>query len=232
MRTRSGLYAVWSAEVLKNQECKIIHTDDCFYVVNKPGGLLAVPGRGAEKQDCVERRMLNLFPDSFEEGLVQPAVHRLDLHTSGIMVLARSRDSFRYLAKQFENRQVKKEYIAILEGQVVEESGIIDLCFRLDVENRPHQIYDPINGKRGISRWEKIGDFEGRSRIRFFPETGRTHQLRLHSSHELGLGIPIAGDFLYGRGQDGDPMLLHASEISFIHPNTNQRVTFRSEPGF
>jgi len=212
----------------KPQTLQILHNDPAFLVVNKPGGLLAVPGRGPDKQDCVVNRIKELFSDTIQ----QPAVHRLDMYTSGIMLLAKNSSSHRNLSKQFEQRIVHKEYVAVLDGIVKEESGVIDLKFRLDTENRPHQIYDPEQGKQGISRWQKICDRDGKTYIHFFPLTGRTHQLRLHASHPLGLGIPIMGDSLYGNGHDGDKMFLHASKISFLHPVSNTRIQFISNADF
>lgn len=206
----------------------ILHTDPEFLVVNKPGGLLAVPGRGPDKQDCVVTRIQALFPDA----IAQPAVHRLDMYTSGLMLLARSRHSHRTLSKQFEQRMVEKEYVALLDGIVDTNEGVIDLKFRLDPENRPHQIYDPQNGKRGVTHWQKISDVRGKSRIRFLPLTGRTHQLRLHSSHPLGLGIPILGDALYGNGQEGDKMFLHACRLTFFHPVSHEKLQFICEADF
>jgi len=195
----------------------ILHEDPAFLVVEKPGGLLAVPGLGPHKQDCVVNRVRALYPDCFHH----PAVHRLDMYTSGIMVMARTRESLAIIGKQFENRLVEKEYEAILDGILEQDEGLIDLCFRLDLDDRPRHIYDPVQGKRGITRWKKISTANGKTRVRFFPKTGRTHQLRLHASHPEGLCIPIVGDFLYGHGSDGDPMLLHACQISFLHPETN-----------
>lgn len=154
------------------------------------------------------------------------------MYTSGIMLLARNAEVHRLLSKQFEQRKVIKEYIALLDGIVNEEQGIIELAFRLDPENRPYQIYDPVQGKMGITRWQKEGEESGRTRIRFFPLTGRTHQLRLHAAHPLGLGIPIVGDALYGRGKEGDAMLLHASRLSILHPYDGQRMEFTSRPIF
>ncbi|MBU1137705.1 MAG: RluA family pseudouridine synthase [Proteobacteria bacterium] len=210
------------------QELGIIHCTPDFLVVNKPGGLLAVPGRGPEKQDCVVNRVKTLYPDC----IAQPAVHRLDMYTSGIMLLARNAEVHRLLSKQFEQRLVEKEYIALLDGIVAEEQGIIELAFRLNPENRPYQIYDPVQGKMGITRWQKTGEASGRTRVQFFPLTGRTHQLRLHAAHPLGLGIPIVGDALYGRGEEGDAMLLHASRLSILHPYSGQRIEFTSRPVF
>ncbi len=210
------------------KEVEIIHKDPDFLVVNKPGGLLSVPGRGPDKQDCVVNRIKVLYPDCIE----QPAVHRLDMYTSGIMLLARTRESHKNLSKQFAQHRVNKEYLAILDGIIKGDAGEIDLKFRLDPENRPYQIYDPVQGKRGITRWRKIKDHNGRSHIRLFPHTGRTHQLRLHTSHPMGLGIPIVGDALYGTGKEGDQMLLHAESISFFHPITAEKQHFSIEPPF
>jgi len=210
------------------KDISIIHTDLEFLVVNKPGGLLSVPGRGPDKQDCVVNRVRTLYPDIIE----QPAVHRLDMYTSGIMLIARTKKMHRLLSIQFEQRKVQKEYIAILDGVVKGKEGIIELAFRLDPENRPYQIYDSEQGKTGITRWKNIGTKHNQSRILFFPLTGRTHQLRLHSAHPLGLGIPIVGDALYGHGEEGDQMLLHASRISFLHPESREHMEFISKPDF
>jgi tRNA pseudouridine32 synthase / 23S rRNA pseudouridine746 synthase len=210
------------------QELTTIHTDADFLVVNKPGGLLAVPGRGPEKQDCVVNRIKTLYPDCIE----QPAVHRLDMPTSGLMLLARNAATHRILSKQFEDRQVQKEYLALLDGKVRGQHGTVELAFRLDPQNRPYQIYDPVHGKIGISHWQNIGEQEGRTLILFSPVTGRTHQLRLHAAHQRGLGVPILGDFLYGKGRDDDPMFLHASRLSILHPRTGKRIEFTSNPSW
>ncbi len=208
------------------QELITVHSDPDFLLFVKPGGLLAVPGRGPEKQDCLVNRVKAIFPDCIE----QPAVHRLDMATSGLMLLARNSVAHRRLSRQFETRQVHKEYLALLDGKVSEKQGRIELAFRLDPDNRPHQIYDPLQGKTGISHWKNLGCIDGRSLILFRPVTGRTHQLRLHASHPKGLGIPIAGDYLYGNAKDGDPMFLHASRLSFFHPKDGRRLEFSSLP--
>ncbi|MCF8055503.1 MAG: RluA family pseudouridine synthase [Desulfocapsa sp.] len=207
-------------------ELTLIHIDPGFLVVNKPGGLLAVPGRGPDKQDCVVNRIKSLFPDCIN----QPAVHRLDMYTSGIMLLARNSETHRALSKQFEQQQVKKEYIALLDGKVSKKKGKIELPFRLDPKNRPYQVYDPVQGKMGTTHWQNLGEEQGRSRILFSPVTGRTHQLRLHAAHRLGIGIPIVGDSLYGNGQDGDLMFLHACRLSILHPLSRERMEFSSPP--
>jgi tRNA pseudouridine32 synthase/23S rRNA pseudouridine746 synthase len=219
---------------MDRQELEILFTDSEIIVVNKPGNLLAVPGRGPDKQDCVVSRVKSLFPDS----IAQPAVHRLDMATSGLMVLARTVQAHRNLSEQFARQQVKKKYIALLDGRVDGKQGKIVLKFRLDPDNRPWQVYDPVHGKTGISRWQclKISgpepDDRYVSRIAFRPLTGRTHQLRLHAAHPEGLGCPIIGDSLYGSGQQGDPMFLHAAELSFFHPQSKEWLTFTSTVPF
>lgn len=209
-------------------EIEILHDDPEFVVVNKPSGLPAVPGKAPELQDCVTARIKQLFPDCIE----QPAVHRLDMDTSGLMVVALNETSHRELSRQFHDREVKKRYIALLDGNPNEDAGTIRLPFRLDVNNRPRQIYDPVQGKLGITHWKKLSVENGRARIEFRPVTGRTHQLRVHSASKHGLGIPIAGDRLYGNGTAPGQLKLHASFLSFRHPRTKQTMRFKSEPGF
>jgi tRNA pseudouridine32 synthase/23S rRNA pseudouridine746 synthase len=206
----------------------IVYQDSCFLVVNKPADILSVPGKGPDKQDCVVSRARPLFPEMIE----QPAVHRLDQQTSGLMVLALQSSVHQNLSRQFQNRRVVKRYVAIVDRVIATESGRIILPFRLDPENRPHQIYDPVNGKEAITLWRKISSDTNRTRIDFTPLTGRTHQLRVHSAHPLGLDAPIVGDRLYGTGKEGDAMLLHACYLSFNHPADNRIVEFHSVPPF
>jgi tRNA pseudouridine32 synthase/23S rRNA pseudouridine746 synthase len=206
----------------------ILHEDDCIVVVEKTGGFLAVPGRGPDKQDCVVSRVRERYPGCIE----QPAVHRLDMDTSGVMVLALDAAAHRELSRQFENREPEKEYVAILEGRLEGRGGTISLPFRLDVDNRPIQIHDPVHGKTGVTHWENLGAEGGRTRVRFRPVTGRTHQLRVHAAHPLGLGCPIAGDPFYGSGAGPGRLMLHASLLAFHHPGTGRRVRFVSPPPF
>jgi len=207
---------------------RIVYQDPVIVVVDKPGGLLAVPGRGAEKQDSVALRVRRMLPWCIE----QPAVHRLDMDTSGLMVLGLTGAAHRHLSLQFAERRVGKQYLALLEGLVAEEAGEIALRFRLDPTNRPTQVYDPVQGKLGISRWRKVETRGSRTLVAFSPLTGRTHQLRLHASHPLGLGCPIVGDRLYGTGQPGDQLMLHAAWLQFEHPATGQTLTFSLPPSF
>jgi tRNA pseudouridine32 synthase/23S rRNA pseudouridine746 synthase len=206
----------------------ILFQDAACVVVDKPGGLLAVPGRGPDKQDSVVSRLRHGLPWCIE----QPAVHRLDMATSGLMVLGLTREAHRHLSRQFAERQVRKRYLALLDGEVAGGSGEICLAFRLDPDNRPHQVHDPLQGKPGISRWRMVEVRAGRTLVEFEPLTGRTHQLRLHASHPLGLGCPIVGDSLYGHGRQGDPLLLHATVLRFTHPVSNQTMTFASAASF
>ncbi|MBW1636876.1 MAG: RluA family pseudouridine synthase [Deltaproteobacteria bacterium] len=184
---------------------KILYHDREIVIIDKPGGVLSVPGRGPEKQDCIAGRLQALFP----EMIGQPAVHRLDMYTSGLMVFAITRIAHRN-----------------------HEARGIHLSFRLDPDNRPLQIYDPQHGKKGITRWKNMGREEKGTRIEFTPLTGRTHQLRLHSAHPLGLGLPIIGDSLYGTAEEGDKMLLHATSLQFFHPENKKGVKFKSSPPF
>ncbi len=207
---------------------RILYDDAAIIVVEKPGGLLAVPGRGPDKQDCLVSRLRHLFADL----PCQPAVHRLDMYTSGVMILARHKAAHRHLSRQFEKRLPEKKYMALLEGFVSGDQGRIELKFRLDVDNRPFQVYDPIHGKTGITCWHKTAVEGQRTRILFTPLTGRTHQLRLHAAHPLGLNCPIVGDSLYGNGQDGDRMLLHAWSLRVIHPVSEKLLTFTSDVPF
>jgi len=209
-------------------QINITYQDSDIIIVDKPGGVLSVPGRGPDKQDCIAKRLQNLFPQMID----QPAVHRLDMYTSGLMVFAITKEAHRALSIQFEKRQVYKRYQALLDGVVKGKSGEIHLSFRLDPDNRPLQIYDPQHGKPGMTHWKNLGLESGKSRIEFTPLTGRTHQLRVHSSHPLGLGMPIVGDSLYGNGADGDTMMLHATSLQFHHPVSKKSVRFESSPPF
>jgi tRNA pseudouridine32 synthase/23S rRNA pseudouridine746 synthase len=209
-------------------ELDIVHQEATFVVVNKPSGLLSVPGRGPDMQDCVVNRLKALFSECIE----QPSVHRLDMDTSGLQVLALTKEAQRNLSIQFQKHQVEKTYIAILQGILDTDTGKIELAFRLDPENRPHQVYDPVLGKVGVTSWRKLGVKNGCTRVEFKPLTGRTHQLRLHAASEHGLGYPIVGDRLYGTGTGPGQLQLHAAYLSFAHPESGQRVEFSTIPGF
>ncbi len=207
-----------------------IYLDSDIAIVNKRAGELSVPGRGEEKRDSVSYRFHTLFPSSPET----PHVHRLDMDTSGLMVLAFTPEAKKDLSLQFEKREVRKTYIALLEGVIKEEEGDIELPMRLDVEHRPVQIVDFENGKSAFTHWERLSverhDGKLCTRVRFFPRTGRTHQLRVHASS--GLGHPIIGDNLYGKREAGERLCLHAESITLRHPGTGEMISFTSVPEF
>lgn len=216
---------------------EILYRDSQIIVVNKQSGLLSVPGRTEDKQDCVVNRVKKLFPHC----IAQPSVHRLDMETSGLLVLAFTEEAHRNLSRQFEAGTVHKKYIALLDGVFDhnEYEGELQLKFRLDVDNRPHQIYDEENGKLGITQWKKEGTVlytapDGTKRrttkIIFTPKTGRTHQLRLAASDPHGFGIPIVGDTLYGKCAPGERLMLHAFELEFRHPVSGQQMHFEIHP--
>lgn len=209
----------------------ILFEDEHLIVVNKPSGLLSVPGRGSEKIDSVAHRLRQYRP----ETIAQPAVHRLDMDTSGLLVLAITAAAHRHLSQQFQERETKKTYHALLDGILPSEKGErgrIELPFRLDIENRPFQIYDEIHGKMGLTFWQLLARENPHTRLEFTPVTGRTHQLRVHSAHPKGLGIPIVGDPLYGNGTGPAQMKLHARTLTFAHPAHEKKLTFTSETPF
>jgi len=224
----AALEKVLTGDSMDKQNIEIVAEYETFAVIRKPGGMLSVPGRGPEKADCAVLRFRQHFPDS----IVQAAVHRLDMETSGLLVMAKTAHTHRALSMQFEARQVYKEYVAVVDGIVEADSGRIELPFRLDVDNRPYQIYDEVHGKMGVTEWEKLSVENGQTRVRFVPLTGRTHQLRLHSSHSKGLGFPIVGDCLYGTGTDYYSLKLHAAYLSFYHPQTGEKLEFNSQIPF
>ncbi len=206
----------------------LLHTDPDFVVVDKPGNLLSVPGRLPKHQNCVTNQVKALFPDCIEH----PAIHRLDMSTSGLMVVALTKTSQRNISIQFQNRTVHKTYTAVVDGLTTNDTGEIKLPFRLDPDNRPYQVYDEVHGKMGETVYEVTQRLHQQTRIKFTPITGRTHQLRLHAAHPKGLDCPIHGDSLYGTGCDGDTMLLHATTLDFDHPLTGERLYFHSSPPF
>lgn len=209
---------------------EILYQDQDILVVNKPSGLLSVPGRTPDLQDCVVARVKEMIPTCID----YPAVHRLDMDTSGVLLMALNVESLRILSRQFEQRTTSKEYEALIVGDpLLEATGRIELHFRLDPNNRPYQVYDPIEGKLGITEWFCLESYHGGiTRVRLVPYTGRTHQLRLHMAHEKGLHRPIMGDRLYGTGTDPGQLKLHATTLSFDHPRTNERLTLTCQPNF
>lgn len=210
----------------------IVYHDDDIVVVNKPSGMLSIEGKGDDKQDCIASRVRSLYPSC----IPQPCIHRLDQATSGLMVLGLTQQAHDRLSLDFEQRRVHKEYEALVDGLILEESGTIDLPIRLDVENRPYQIVDFENGKKACTQWQKlcIENRFGRktTRLRLIPQTGRTHQLRVHCAE--GLGTPILGDALYGKAPKGEisRLMLQARVLEFKHPVTGEHLRFEIDSEF
>ena len=200
-------------------------------MVEKPAGFPAVPGRQPELKDSIQSRVR----DAFEEADGSLTCHRLDIETSGLMVLGLSRDAHRFLSRQFEERNVGKRYVAVLDGRVEGESGTVDLPLILDWPNRPHQKVDHEDGKPSRTAWTVVARTETTTRFLLEPLTGRTHQLRVHSAtsrDEGGLGCPILGDSLYGDPSSADRLLLHADTLSFPEPGTGRPLEFHSPAPF
>lgn len=201
----------------------LIHVDQALLVLDKPAGLLSVPGRGPEKADCLASRVQQRYP----EALI---VHRLDMETSGLILMARGVEMQRALSRGFELRQVDKDYQAVVEGFLAPESGIIDLPLITDWPNRPRQMIDHRIGKPSQTRFQRLDYDAARdcSRVRLEPLTGRSHQLRVHM---LALGHPILGDSLYAAPAaqaKARRLLLHAQRLAFTHPLSQQRCEFHA----
>lgn len=221
-----------------DQPIPVVFAAPGFVVVDKPAGMLSVPGKGPEKADCAAARVRAMFP-SASGPLV---VHRLDMDTSGLMVFALNPDSQRVLSAQFERRCVAKAYTALVDGLLDAPGGEISAPIRLDVDRRPFQIHDPVHGRPALTRWAVLALETDRTRVRFEPVTGRTHQLRVHAAlpPPLGLGHHILGDVLYAPGADlgrhapadAPRLMLHASELEFNDPDTGERLRFESRPPF
>lgn len=208
----------------------IVHAAARYAVIDKPAGMLSVPGKGPEKADCAARRIAALFPAATGPLVV----HRLDMETSGLLVFGLDPDAQRELSMQFEERQAAKEYVALLPrwgggGQELGEAGEVSLPMRADLDRRPLQIVDHEQGRESVTRWRMLAREIDRVRVRFEPLTGRTHQLRVHAA--AGLGRPIIGDTLYG-GEAAARLMLHASALSFIEPGGRNRVRFEAATPF
>jgi len=201
---------------------ELIHRDGALLVANKPAGMLAVPGRGPDKQDCLSARIQKSFPDAL-------IVHRLDMATSGLIVFARGEEMQRKLSRLFHDRKVHKRYVAIVEGRL-DEAGEIDLPLIADWPNRPKQKVDHAEGKHSLTRYRLLAydAASDTSRVELEPVTGRTHQLRVHLAD---IGHPIVGDALYG-GRASERLMLHASALSFVHPLNQQLLELRCESPF
>ena len=194
---------------------EVIYQDTTLAVINKPSGLLSVPGRTEDYS--VATIAMERWPGSLP-------VHRLDMGTSGLMVIAKTKEAYVSLQEQFVKRTVKKRYIALVEGIVKEPKGRITLPLIFDPMNRPRQMVDYQRGKSAVTEYEVLDARDGRSLLALYPHTGRTHQLRMHCAHPDGLGCPIVGDELYGH--KAERLCLHCDQIEFAHPVTGERMHF------
>ncbi len=211
-------------------EPKILYEDEYLVIINKPCGMLSVEGKSGV------RSAEGWFAERYPEYQGPAIVHRLDQSTSGILVMAKSKEIHKELQAQFINRSVRKSYVALLKAKIQSQSGRISLPMKLDYDNRPRQMIS-AEGKSAVTDYEVIG-YEGYyTRVRFYPLTGRTHQLRLHSAHHEGLNAPIVGDDIYGTGERADALVgnrlcLHAERLEFRHPITKEQMTIECKAEF
>jgi tRNA pseudouridine32 synthase/23S rRNA pseudouridine746 synthase len=201
-----------------------LHEDHEVLVVDKPTGLLSVPGKGAHLSDCLLSRVQAAFPTAL-------LVHRLDRDTSGVMIFALSQHAQRHLGLQFEKRQVKKTYVARVWGEVTPKEGLIDLPLIVDWPNRPKQMVDHENGKQAVTEWRVVRKNRDETRVRLMPKTGRSHQLRVHMKE---IGHPILGDPFYSDGpaRDFPRLMLHSETLQFRHPDGGVGTRVSSKPPF
>ena len=203
-----------------NGEVEVVYDDQWLTVLNKPSGMLTVPGK------ALDDSLLSRYREAHPEAVGPIVVHRLDQETSGLVVFAKDKATHKALQQQFEAHSVKKRYIALLDGIVTRDEGVIDLPLRPDVDDRPRQRVDHEHGKPAITRYHVLERRGGHTLIALQPLTGRTHQLRVHCSHPLGLNCPIVGDRLYGRASSR--LMLHAQSLTIVHPATGRPLALQT----
>jgi tRNA pseudouridine32 synthase / 23S rRNA pseudouridine746 synthase len=208
----------------EGKNIEIIYEDEVLLVINKPEEFLSVPGKIIS--DSVYQRIKELYPNATGPLIV----HRLDMSTSGLMLIAKDEGTYVKLQSQFIKRTIKKRYVALLDGILEADEGFIDLPLRVDLDDRPRQLFCYEHGKPAQTKWEKIEVRNNQTLVYFYPITGRTHQLRVHASHELGLKTPIVGDDLYGT--KANRLHLHAESLTFEHPETREQMTISVEANF
>ncbi len=208
----------------KDKKIEILFEDNLMLVINKPHELLSVDGK--EIKDSVHSRLSKKYPKSTKHLIV----HRLDMSTSGIMLIAKDKKTHKFLQSQFINRTIKKKYIALLDGLINKDEGEIDLPLRVDLEDSPKQLVCYDHGRPSKTKWIVIERKDGKTKIEFTPITGRRHQLRVHAAHVLGLNTAIVGDDIYGT--KADRLHLHAAHIKFIHPKTKKQMEFNLKSNF
>lgn len=221
---------LFGSAALDPAEPRTVFEDEHLLIVHKPSGLLTVPGRHAALGDCVLSRLRARYP----KATGPLVVHRLDLDTSGLLLLAKHAETARALQRMFALREIEKHYVAWLDGHVAPDHGHITLPLRVDVDDRPRHIHDPVSGKPAHTEWQVLAREHGRTRVRFTAHTGRSHQLRVHAAHPLGLNAPIVGDRLYGRRtpSDGERMQLHAERLALAHPVSGARLVIEAPAPF
>lgn len=203
---------------------EIVYEDDWLLVINKPAGMLSVPGKG--NVDSVYLRIKAMYPEAAGPLIV----HRLDMATSGLLLIAKTKETHQNLQAQFKSRTIKKRYIALLDGELPAEKGIIDLPLRPDPLDRPRQVVDVASGKPAVTHYQVLKHAARHTLVAFSPLSGRTHQLRVHAAHPQGLNCPIAGDELYGR--KAERLYLHAEALTFIHPVTGKSIHVEKKADF
>lgn len=203
---------------------EVLHEDHEMLAVNKPSGLLSVPGRGEHLADCLLSRVQAAYPTAL-------LVHRLDRDTSGVMVFGLTPHAQRFLSGQFEARKARKTYVARVWGRLEPKTGTVDLPLIVDWPNRPRQMVDHENGKPAVTDWRVLKVSDSESRVRLMPRTGRSHQLRVHM---LALGHPILGDPFYATGaaRDFPRLMLHSEELRIAHPDGGEGMKFRAKAPF
>lgn len=203
----------------------LLHLDDRLIVLDKPTGLLSVPGIGPDKRDCLATRVQAHYPEA-------RIVHRLDRDTSGVIVMARDAEAHRELSRQFHDREVEKRYLAIVAGRVSDDSGRIDLPMRKDLNDPPRHMIDDKQGRAAVTQFRVLERLDDRTRIELRPITGRSHQLRLHLR---AIGHPILGDDLYAPAAVlamADRLMLHAQMLWLVHPSNAAPMTFEAVAPF
>jgi len=202
----------------------ILHDDHEVLLVDKPSGLLSVPGKGPHLADCLIARVQAVFPQAL-------LVHRLDRDTSGVMIFALTPHAQRHLGLQFEKRMTKKTYVARVHGKIAEKTGTVDLPLIVDWPNRPKQMVDHENGKQAVTDWRVVRSTDTETRVRLMPKTGRSHQLRVHM---LALGHPILGDPFYATGEArAHPrLMLHSETLQFRHPDGGEGMRITAKTPF
>ena len=208
----------WKAEQLP-----IIYEDEWIVAFDKPSGMLSVRGKGDQVsvEDIVKMRWAGAM-----------MVHRLDMDTSGVIVVAKDQSTHKALQSQFTDRSLSKRYVALIEGELRDQQGVISLPIAPNLLDRPRMMINEEFGRSAVTKYEILHREDGRTRVALYPLTGRTHQLRLHSAHPKGLASPTVGDRLYGRSREGVRLHLHAEQLSFTHPSLDEMITIASPVPF